>query len=200
MALMNKTDKPVARPLSSVPVSPTRPANISAVAWTPNGKMEYHSWIIEGRRIGAMWKGSPWWVGDWLLYGTVRWGEQYAEAAKITGYDPKSLRNMRYVSSRFELSLRRDNLTWSHHALLAGLDPEEHEFWLDRATADKLSVDDLRIELRSAQRGRYSNSRDVDSPGDRSRDVTVVICPNCGDRVPVPSGVTPKLKTSSATV
>lgn len=194
---MGNTDTRSVQPMSAGPKPPSRPATISAVAWTPNGNMEYHSWIVEGRRIGAMWRGSPWWIGDWLLYGTSRWGEQYAEAAKITGYDPKSLRNMRYVSSRFELSLRRDNLTWSHHALLAGLDPEEHKFWLDRAAADKMSVEDLRIELRAAQRGHYSSSKDKIATGDASSDMTVVICPNCGDRVPVP-GNSPKSRSSSA--
>ncbi len=196
---MGNTDMRPVQPMSASPKPPSRPAAISAVAWTPNGNMEYHSWIVEGRRIGAMWRGSPWWIGDWLLYGTSRWGEQYAEAAKITGYDPKSLRNMRYVSSRFELSLRRDNLTWSHHALLAGLDPGEHKFWLDRATADKMSVEDLRIELRAAQRGHYSNSKDKIATGDASGDMTVVICPNCGDRVPVP-GNSPKSRSSSASI
>src|SRR5580693_1989170 len=103
--------------------SPTkRRSSISGVAWTGSESMEYHDWVFEGRRIGAMGRGSPWWVGDWILYGTARWGERYAEAVKITGYDAKSLRNMRYVASRFDLSLRRDALSWSHHALLAGLE------------------------------------------------------------------------------
>jgi hypothetical protein len=46
-----------------------------------------------------MLRGSRWWIGDWLLYGSARWGERYVEASRVTGYEPKSLRNMRYVSS-----------------------------------------------------------------------------------------------------
>jgi hypothetical protein len=143
--------------------------------------MEYRDWILEGRRIGAMGRASPWWVGDWLLYGTARWGERYVEAAKITGYDAKTLRNMRYVASRLELSLRRDNLTWSHHVLLAALEPDEQKYWLDRTTADRLSVDDLRIELRSARRGHYSaRSLQDESPDVSGGEVDLVICPKCG--------------------
>lgn len=129
-------------------------------------------------------RASAWWIGDWLLYGTAKWGERYVEAAKITGYDSKTLRNIRYVSSCFDLSLRRDNLTWSHHALLAGLEPGEQRRWLDRATADRLTVGDLRIELRASKRGKYSVSGSSHPPDDQEqRDA--VICPRCGERVTI---------------
>lgn len=154
--------------------------------------MDYRDWVFEGRRIGAMGRGSPWWVGDWILFGAARWGERYAEAVKITGYDVKSLRNMRYVASRFDLSLRRDTLSWSHHALLAGLELEEREHWLARAIADKLSVEDLRVELRAARRGGYAQSKAVEEePASASEETVQVTCPGCGHEfalvVPSPS-------------
>lgn len=121
-------------------------------------------------------------MGDWLLYGTAKWGERYGEAARITGYDIKSLRNIRYVSSRCDVSLRRDTLTWSHHALVAALVPEEQGQWLDRAVADKLSVEDLRIELRAGERGGYSAvKRQEESLEQATREG--MVCPNCGFRV-----------------
>jgi hypothetical protein len=162
-----------------LPVDVKRRSSISGVAWTGDENMEYHDWVVEGRRIGAMGRGSPWWVGDWVLYGTARWGERYSEAVKITGYDIKSLRNMRYVASRFSMSLRRDVLSWSHHALLAALDEGDQLDWLDRAVADKLSVDDLRIELRAARKGGYT-SRTEDVSLQASEEAVAVVCPKCG--------------------
>jgi len=175
MSVVSSLTKPV-----GLPTEQRRRSSINAVAWAATEDIGYRDWVFEGRRIGAMGRGSAWWVGDWLLYGTARWGERYAEAVKITGYDVKSLRNMRYVASRFEMSLRRDILSWSHHALLAAFDSDEQKHWLDRAVADKLSVDDLRIELRSARRGRYSTVRlDEESPRS-SNEATVLVCPECG--------------------
>ena len=172
---------------SGSPVAPSRPACRSAVAWTPNGNMEYRTWILEGRFIGTLGRGSPWWIGDWLLYGMARgWGERYSEAAKITGYDPKSLRNMRYVSSRFELSLRRDNLTWSHHVLVAAFESDEQKYWFDRAVADKLSVDDLRVELRSSRRDSKSAPSEKGDSGVVSVSEKGLTCPHCGGEVPFP--------------
>jgi hypothetical protein len=162
----------------------TSDARISPVAWLAPHKLEYPDWALEGRRIGLMARGSPWWIGDWLRYGATRWGEMYVAAAKITGYDPKSLRNMRYVASRFEVSLRRDNLTWSHHSLLASFDADAQRHWLDRASQDRMSVEDLRLELRASRRVAPPSPAEQE-PLEHHGEV-VVVCPNCGDRVSVP--------------
>jgi hypothetical protein len=155
-------------------------SRVGAVTWTASRELAYPEWLAAGRRIGAMGRASNWWIGDWIRYGTERWGEKYVDAARLTGYDIHSLRNMAYIASRFQSSLRRDDLTWSHHALLAALDQSEQRGWLDRASAERLSVADLRTELRSAQRAQRQ------SPDSRSqtRDGTPAdeqsVCPTCG--------------------
>jgi len=63
--------------------------------------------------------------------------------------------------------------------LLAALEPDEQKYWLDRALADGLSVDDLRIELRSAGRGHYSTASRQDELPDVSGEAALVICPKC---------------------
>jgi hypothetical protein len=174
-----------------------KPPRVSAIAWTADDELGHRQWLAEGRRIGVMSRCSAWWIGDWLLYGTARWGEMFTEAAKVTGYDPKSLRNMRYVASRFQLSLRKDNLTFSHHALLAGFEPDAQRQWLARAVADRMSVEDLRIELRTARRqtgasssaAALSNStqpRQSRHLQDSSKQSpSVIVCPHCGEGIPV---------------
>lgn len=156
-------------------------ATLSSVGWLPTRDLNHPDWIAAGRRLGSIGRCSQWWVGDWLRYGTARWGEKYAEAAKITGYDPKSLRNIAYVASRYELSRRRDNLSWSHHAELAMLDPADQDAWLDRASHDRLSVSDLRTELRAHDRVVRQRNAD-DSTGEEAATIT---CPNCGHAVPI---------------
>jgi hypothetical protein len=158
---------------------------VGPVSWSAGAQLDFRGWVLEGRRIGLISRGSPWWIGDWLLFGSARWGEMYVAAARVTGYDPKSLRNMRYVASRFDLSLRKDKLTWSHHALLAGLEVSERRRWLERALADGLSVEDLRTELRAARQPSIAAS---ESPRVASTPARTVRCPNCGLGVPVPAG------------
>lgn len=120
-----------------------------------------------------------------MRYGSARWGERYVVAARITGYDVDSLRNMVWIASRFVPARRRDNLTWSHHATLVTLDAAEQDRWLDRAVSQSLSVADLRIELRAARRGDCDaegagrNARVVSVP-QTSDDTPIVTCPRCG--------------------
>ena len=56
---------------------------------------------------------------------------------------------MAWVAAQFDLSLRSDKLSWSHHVLLAPLDPEDQRHWIERAEGERLSVADLRLELRA---------------------------------------------------
>jgi hypothetical protein len=152
------------------------PSALSKVAWRPQGKLGQSEWLATGRRLGAIGRCSQWWIGDWIRYGTSRWGERYAEAARVTGYDVGSLRNMAWVASQFDSSLRSDKLTWSHHVLLAPFDPDQQQHWLERALEERLSVADLRLELRAARgdRAAEDTSTEAGSSG------PVEVCPHCG--------------------
>jgi hypothetical protein len=154
-----------------------------AIAWAPERDLERPEWIQWGCRLGTMSRVSNWWVGDWLQYGTSRWGEKYSEAARITGYDVKTLRNIVYVAKRFDLSRRRDKLTWSHHAEVAVLEPDEQDKWLDRAIVDRLSVADLRTELRSLQRASRRAAADNSEPDSSDAQPYAMACPYCGKTI-----------------
>lgn len=154
-----------------------RPLNV--VAWIPSREIERAEWVAVGRRLGGIVRCSQWWIGDWVSYGSARWGEKYTVAARITGYDVRSLRNMVWVASRFEPSRRRDDLTWSHHASVATLEIDKQDRWLERASLQKLSVLDLRVEIRSARQGLGGASSTVSRTHGLSW-TSVIKCPKCG--------------------
>jgi hypothetical protein len=158
--------------------------------------LPYEEWLRQGSTFGVAGRNARWWLGDWLRYGATRYGTKYTAAVRVTGYDRQTLMNLVYVATRFEISRRRENLSWSHHAELAAVDPQEQEHWLDRAITDKFSVRDLREELTSVRRtsgsasassGRASrgltNSRPDDSQSHSSTTAAshqTVTCPACG--------------------
>jgi hypothetical protein len=165
--------------------------------WDPQCEIDHPAWVQVGRKLGALGRGGQWWVGDWLRYGTFRWGQKYAEAARITGYDAGSLRNMAWMSSQFPPPRRRASLTWCHHAAVASLSVDEQERWLDLVTAERLTVADLRAALRAdrAHGGRAAaataSSTSPSAPAAHEPDepaAAQVICPHCGGDVPVPLG------------
>ncbi len=161
------------------------------MGWTPGAELGLAEWSAVGRRFGEIGRCSQWWLGDWILYGNARFGERYSRAVKLTGYDAQSLMNMVHVASRFDVYRRRENLSWSHHASLASLDLDRQERWLSRAEAERLSVADLRVELRGERRAREAAERAAsspegeDDPSSEQLPANSLVCPNCGEMVPL---------------
>lgn len=156
------------------------------IGWEPRRELDHPAWVAAGCQIGALGRNGQWWVGDWLLYAAPRWGERYTEAARITGYDPGTLRNTASVAAKFPAPRRRRSLTYGHHADVAALAPEEQDYWLDLATERSLSVADLRTELRAAR--RRAGATDQPVSGQDHVAAARIICPHCGGEVPLSHG------------
>jgi hypothetical protein len=163
---------------------------VSATYWRPRNDLDVAEWIVHGRRLGTIGRGVAWWIGDWVNYGNMKFGQKYSRAARITGYDVQSLMNMSYVASRFDCSRRRENLSWSHHAELAGLAVEHQEMWLDNAEQKRISVRGLREAVRTWRANNLGGTGQprpdtaepdndpVTGPADGP-----VVCPQCGYRI-----------------
>ena len=90
-----------------------------------------------------------WLIGDWLVYGQKNnYGEKYQKQIAVTGYKYKSLANMASVCRSVQFSLRRENLTFWHHALVASFDPKTQKQWLDLAEANQWESTELAEEIR----------------------------------------------------
>jgi hypothetical protein len=166
-------------------------ATISDVSWRAGEDMSFAEWLEYGRRLGVMGRSAGWWIGDWLSYGNHVFGERYVRASRITGYDAQTLMNMAYVASRFDESRRRGKLSWSHHAEIAAMEPEEQDHWLERAEADRLSVRCLREGIRRERLRRKAEEEAVergscatDEGADPDADL---VCPECGHVFPTES-------------
>lgn len=140
-----------------------------------------------------MGRSAGWWIGDWLSYGNHVFGERYARASRITGYDAQTLMNMAYVASRYEVSRRRGKLSWSHHAEIAAMNPDEQDYWLTRAQTDRLSVRCMRegirrerLRTKRAEEEEHAGGSANTDAGERAdphatgRPEADVVCPECG--------------------
>jgi len=122
----------------------------SAVGWSPPQDMDYDTWASVGAALSQMSKSIHWWIGDWVLAGEdAPWGEKYAQALDATTFVIGTLQNDVFVCSRIPFSLRNENLTWTHHYLVAGLETlEERAYWLEQADAAGWTTRQLRDALR----------------------------------------------------
>ncbi|WP_260478926.1 LmbU family transcriptional regulator [Kibdelosporangium aridum] len=106
-------------------------------------------WQRLGQQLHRITNSSCWWLGDWLLYGEDTYPGRYREAVARTALDYQTLRNYAWVARAFELSRRRDNLSFQHHAEVAALSVTEQDMWLTRAVEFGWSRGKLRDMLRA---------------------------------------------------
>src|SRR3954453_8704327 len=114
--------------------------------------MTFANWLMIGRRLSRITNASPWWLGDWLIYGRRAYGERYKAALEVTDLDYQTLRNYAWVARRFPVSRRRDSLSFQHHAEVAALPDPEQDLWLGRADTERWSKSELRRRIGAERR------------------------------------------------
>ena len=112
--------------------------------------LSFREWKALGNKIGMYSSATAWWLGDWLAFGQKRYGGRYREGVAVTGLTYQTLRNYCVVARRFDVSRRRDTLTFQHHAEVCALTDEDQDFWLDLAAEMKWSKAELRRRVRAS--------------------------------------------------
>lgn len=112
----------------------------------PKGQ-SFEEWLIVGQQLASANKVLNWWIGDWWAAGSHRYGERAKMAAQgMFGREFSTLASMASVCRSFTTCRRRQHLSFSHHAEVAGLRPEQADKLLDRAEREHWSRSDIRAE------------------------------------------------------
>lgn len=120
--------------------------NASLSLELPKGQ-SFEQWAETGRSLASANKVLHWWIGDWWAAGSHRYGERAKVAAQgIFGREFQTLANLASVCRAFTTSRRREHLSFSHHAEVAGLPPTKADELLDRAEREGWTRADIRAE------------------------------------------------------
>jgi hypothetical protein len=121
---------------------------VSPVGLKIRARLSYEQWedIVGG--LQRIHRSILWLIGDALCYGEQRWGEKYSQAIEATGYAVQTLMNAKWVSSQVQFSYRKENLSWTHHLQVAGLEPDEQRRFLQEAVDHDWGVQELRAAVR----------------------------------------------------
>lgn len=114
-------------------------------------EMAVETWQSIGEQIIKIGDSTAWWIADWINYGQQKFPDRYRKAAAKTNLSYQTLRNYAWVARRFPISRRRAELSFQHHALVAGLEEQEQDRWLERALERGLSATELRKQLKSSR-------------------------------------------------
>ena len=93
-------------------------------------------------------RGMQWAIGDPMLFGKERYGEEYSQVLDAADYEDQTLLSCQWVASRFGIFRRRKSLSFSHHLEVASLPPEQADALLDEAERSGWSKRDLRERVR----------------------------------------------------
>ena len=131
-----------------------------------NEELSFDEWDALGQKLAPIGKSIGFIIGDWINYGENRYGEKYEKSIVKTGMAYQTLRDFAYVAKKVELSLRNDNLDFTHHRVVAKLKtPDEKKHWLKMAVKHKLGIRRLR---KSINFGRLATEKEVQGdPADR---------------------------------
>jgi hypothetical protein len=111
--------------------------------------MPIDRWKAVGARLAAYSDAASWWLGDWMAFGQAKYGRRYKEGIALTGLEYQTLRNYATIARRFDVSRRRDNLSFQHHAEVCSLSDDDQERWLDVADRHGWSKTELRRRVRA---------------------------------------------------
>lgn len=117
--------------------------------------------------FGQVNHSSRWWIADLLHHVEMRHGELVAHIAGFTGLAEQTVENIMSVGNRVPQSRRRIGLSFSIHAEVAALTPNEQRRWLKVAEKEGLTKAQLRERIKPKE-----------LPPVEEREV--VKCPVCG--------------------
>src|SRR6516164_2144987 len=115
---------------------------LSGVTITPTGlraskQLSDEEWLQVGAQIGRIGNALQWASGDWWAYGEDRKYGDGRACAEHVGVNYDTIRNRAVVCRAFELSRRRDNLSFTHHQEVMAAPAEQYDSWLDRAKKEE---------------------------------------------------------------
>lgn len=132
--------EPVYEPLQVLPFDP--------LGLELDKKMSYAEWENLIRGLMTVEEGHQWWMGDAIAFGEDKFAEQ---AFQVFGdnpmkYDHKTLANQASISRAVPKSVRRIDLSWSHHREVSALkDTRAQKRLLAKAVKEKLSCAELKL-------------------------------------------------------
>ena len=138
--------------------------HVSALGVQFDGDVPEHVLDELMQKAGKVARGCLFIIGDAINFAEGKYGEKYEHWMRLTNLEYQTLANAASVARNVQFYLRRENLTYDHHKMVAALQPEDQKRWLDAATEQKMSSRRLR---KSLLLGRPATDEDMEAGNDK---------------------------------
>lgn len=115
----------------------------------------FDDWTALGRRLCMSARAVNWLIGDWLIEGSERFGEQAREEAiAIFRSDVQRFDPIVKTCRRFPPDRRHQALTFGHHAAVSEIPEDQAEKLLVEAERERVTVSMLKAQVRVMMDGQ----------------------------------------------
>ena len=97
--------------------SPQIQTSLLSTGWNLPAQITEDDWKLAGSFLMQVNQARQWWLGDW--WNACKWGDGKAACEEI-GVDYQTATDCGWVASSFQISRRREILTFSHHRIIGG--------------------------------------------------------------------------------
>lgn len=124
------------------------------------GEISADDWRDIGNVLSSIDSSIAWWIGDWANMGLGYVASldidvpdldtpdgRYSAIAVVTGYKYQTLRSYASICANVAPHVRRDDLSFGHHRLVAKLDEADQIKWLERAAHAGWTIRDFRDKI-----------------------------------------------------
>jgi len=98
--------------------------------------------------LGRMHEAVRFAIGDAIIMGEKLYREMAYQAIEEMGISEEARREYVRVAQQVPRSIRRPDLSWSHHRAVATMEPPDQKEWLKRAADNRMSHHTLREAIR----------------------------------------------------
>lgn len=111
--------------------------------------------------FGTLRDAAAWAIGDLLVYADAAYGaDEIYQLGEATGREPPTVGRYMRVSARVGAQVRRRELSWTHHRVVAKFDsPDEQTRWLDKAVQKRWTAGELQEQISADSGPRAGNEQ-----------------------------------------
>lgn len=120
-------------------------------SWKPRRDYDFDELESICRTMATISGSLNWWVGDILNHAEDSFGEMASQLYDVFGWDYSKVQQVKWVSRNVMFTNRLVNISWTHHMIVASLEPAEQTKWLQRAALYRWSKSELREEIKGPQ-------------------------------------------------
>lgn len=123
------------------------------IAFLIEKDLKFDEWLAVTRGMIRVHGYVNWWVGDLLVWGEGKFGDEYAQAIEpLEIVSAETAKQCQWISERVPIIRRDPEIAWTIYRMIAKLNEKEQVIWLKHVKDENLSTRQLKERFEKPKR------------------------------------------------